>query len=138
MPTEEIEFMGTERVQIAVNIDGGTVNIEVGYKPNEYARFIPEQMVIEAMPGAVNLIERSQHKISFGAVTRHFWFNVPIVAQPGTPFTIRLSTAGACNGWFKFGGLQCGADHGRSVEQTYNARLNGNLELVGERVISPK
>ncbi len=122
----------SDRVQISVNINTGGVDIEVGFKPNEFARFLPDQLTIEDAPGPVNLTERGEHKISLAAVSTFFTFSVPIFAQPGTPFTIKLSTSGECNGWFKFGGLQCGADHGGTVEQTFNASLTEGFTANGE------
>jgi hypothetical protein len=124
------------RVRISVNVDNGHVDIEVGYRPNEFAQFLSDQLTIESMPGTVNFLQRDEHKISFGAVSRFFTFSVPVVAQPGTPFTLKLSTEGACNGWFEFGGLHCGADHGGHVEQTYNASFRDGILPYGAAVRS--
>ena len=127
----------TGRVRVSVNLEGtSTVTVEVGYKPNEYAQF-GGQIEVEGgyITGPVKLAEFGAHKIAFESWTRFFTFWVPINAHPGTPFTMKLSTSGPCNGWFEFGGLHCGADHGGWVEQSYNATLDG-VKAQGEAVRS--
>jgi hypothetical protein len=132
----KVETLSTERVLVAVNVEAGNVVLEVGFNPNENASFTAERIdPYGNITGPLRIAEVGDHKITFDAHTRHFWFYVRVFAQTGTPFTIRLRTTAGSNGWFELRGYRYSAGNGGSVSQTFNATLEG-FEVSGEAVRS--